>query len=56
MEDENRKLQAWANATPTSDLNIRIDCDGLYIKWSEYGKYSEFGWHIDHAMPLRWGA
>ena len=50
-----RKQTAWASATPTADPDVRIDCDGNLIKWSEYGKYTEFGWHIDHAMPLALG-
>lgn len=41
-EDE-RKQRAWANATPTADPDVRIDCDGYYIRWLEYGKYTEFG-------------
>lgn len=28
--------------------DVRVDCDGRFIKWSEYGKLSEFGWEIDH--------
>lgn len=27
------------------------DCDGNKIKKSDYGMYTEYGWHIDHVMP-----
>jgi hypothetical protein len=28
-----------------------IDCDGRFIRRSEYGQYSEFGWQVDHTVP-----
>ena len=55
VSEEERKAAAWANATPTMDPRIRIDCDGNRIDWSEYGKYSLYGWHIDHIKPLALG-
>lgn len=55
MTDDEKKNVAWSNATPTSDPNVRVDCDRREIHWSEYGLYTKFGWHIDHAMPLALG-
>jgi hypothetical protein len=55
LSEAEKKRAAWANATPTADPSVRIDCDGLRIKWEEYGKYSPFGWHIDHVNPLALG-
>lgn len=58
LSDEERKLAAWANSIPYSlgllD-EIRIDCDGRKIAWSDYGKYSELGWQIDHILPSALG-
>jgi hypothetical protein len=50
-----KKVTAWFNASPTHNPNYMIDCDGRLIKWSEYGRYSEYGWQIDHANPLALG-
>jgi hypothetical protein len=27
------------------------DCDGRRIKKADYGKYTEYGWQIDHVTP-----
>jgi hypothetical protein len=53
--DEQKKVAAWRAAALTTDPEVRIDCDGLMIKWSEYGKQTTYGWHIDHANPLALG-
>lgn len=53
--EETRKQIAWGAATATLDINERIDCDGRRIRWSEYGKLTEYGWEIDHAAPLALG-
>jgi len=53
---EELKAAAWKNASPllgTSEM--RLDCDGRYINWSEYGKTSAFGWQIDHIIPVSLG-
>ncbi len=55
LSEDERKEAAWANATPTTDPHIRVDCDGRLIDWDEYGKYSQYGWHIDHINPLALG-
>ncbi len=31
------------------------DCDGRKIKKSDHGQYTEYGWHIDHIVPLTLG-
>ncbi len=54
-DTEIRKRAAWNNATPTQNTDIRIDCDGRKIRWHEYGQLSEFGWEIDHIVPLAVG-
>jgi hypothetical protein len=50
-----RKLAAWRNAIPTADPNIRTDWDRREIWWSEYGRYTEHGWQIDHFVPRAFG-
>lgn len=32
-----------------------IDCDGRTIRKSDYGKLTEYGWQIDHAVPTAFG-
>jgi hypothetical protein len=56
--DDERKCWAWVAAAeiPGIDtLAFRRDCDGRIIHWDEYGKYSDYGWHIDHEKPLALG-
>jgi hypothetical protein len=48
--DETIRL-AWYKTTATVHPEVRIDCDGRYISWSEYGQYTEYGWQIDHILP-----
>jgi hypothetical protein len=51
-----RRQVAWENATPFVDgREFRIDCDGRFIRWSEYGLYSTYGWQIDHIRPTALG-
>lgn len=55
-DEENRKRTAWSNASDVpTQTDIRIDCDGRYIRWSDYGKLSEYGWEIDHTIPTALG-
>lgn len=51
-----KRLTAWnaAKEIPGSP-HYRIDCDGRMICWSEYGKNSLYGWHIDHIIPTAIG-
>lgn len=54
--EEHRKRIAWENATAVAGSPLcRIDCDGRTICWTEYGKYTDFGWHIDHKLPKSLG-
>lgn len=56
---EQRKWAAWQRATPIIgyDANIwRRDDYGWTIRWSDHGdRQSEFGWEIDHVVPLSRG-
>ena len=58
-ERDRRKLVAWNRAAlvPGRDRNeLRRDDYGLYIRFSDYGdRDSEFGWEIDHIVPLARG-
>jgi hypothetical protein len=50
-----RKVAAWQKAVvvPGHDPNIhRKDSYGWWIAWVEYGIRSEYGWEIDHIIPL----
>jgi hypothetical protein len=52
------RLMAWNAASPLSRFDpdkVRQDCDGWFIKWDEYGQYSDYGWQIDHAWPTALG-
>lgn len=50
------KNAAWLNASPVPGTSeTRMDCDGRYIDWFEYGKTSAFGWQIDHITPTALG-
>ena len=37
------------------NLDYRIDYYGSTIQRSEFGKSSDFGWEIDHILPLSEG-
>lgn len=50
--DEQKKTAAWSKLPSTGVLSEwRYDCDGRLVCWSEYGKYTEHGWQIDHITP-----
>ena len=52
--DEERKVAAWQRARPITGSDpaiVRIDCDGRII-WLDHGLRSEYGWEIDHIVPL----
>ncbi|HML15144.1 MAG TPA: hypothetical protein VK456_17690 [Xanthobacteraceae bacterium] len=53
--DEEKKIIAWNNVLPIPGKTYKVDCDGLYIVWEEYGKRSDYGWQIDHAVPEVFG-
>ncbi|MCG8652246.1 MAG: hypothetical protein MI861_20570 [Pirellulales bacterium] len=53
---EQRKRTAWsATAEVSGRPDLRRDCDGRLIRWSEYGQLTELGWEIDHTPPLALG-
>ena len=49
------KRAAWNNALHIYGSDDRRDCDGRVIRWSEYGTYSTYGWHVDHIIPVALG-
>lgn len=50
------KIVAWDKARPVpGSSDLRLDCDGRTIKWSEYGHMSTFGWEVDHVHPVALG-
>jgi hypothetical protein len=54
--EEQKKRAAWDAAKAVfGSSEIRIDCDGRSINWSEYGRYSEYGWQLDHVLPIALG-
>jgi len=53
-----RKAGAWQKAliVPGYDPSVfRKDRFGWWIAWGEYGKLSEYGWEIDHTLPVALG-
>lgn len=47
--------QVWQKAFPqqNNDPNVyRKDYAGAWIRRSDYGKQTEYGWEIDHVRPL----
>jgi 5-methylcytosine-specific restriction endonuclease McrA len=57
--EHQRKSAAWNRAViiPNYDCNIwRRDPFGAAMKWVDHGnRYSEYGWEIDHIIPLAKG-
>lgn len=35
--------------------NWGVDCDGRTISRSEYGRFSAYGWQVDHILPIALG-
>ncbi len=55
-QNETRKCNAWNNAAAVpGQPDLRRDCDGRLIRWSEYGQLTSLGWEIDHITPTRLG-
>lgn len=54
-DDETQKRTAWDNADWVPGTSYKVDCDGRYMLWTEYGKRSMYGWQIDHAFPSVFG-
>ncbi len=58
FEGELGKLDAWSKAAPYQNLDPeewRMDDYGKLIRYREYGKYSDYGWQIDHITPTALG-
>jgi hypothetical protein len=57
QSDLSRRLAAWnkCQATIAGNDDLRIDCDGRPIKFSDYGLDTAYGWEIDHIIPLAAG-
>lgn len=52
--EEQKKLQVWAKARTIPMQNpaeVRVDVDGRWIRFSEYGMQTAFGWEFDHIVP-----
>ena len=46
----------WEGFGKVVDPNeYRFDDYGAIIKWSEYGKQTDYGWNVDHVFPLSKG-
>jgi hypothetical protein len=48
----------WLNSKVVPDTNgvdVRFDCYGNIMRWSQYGKTTEHGWVVDHLIPDSWG-
>lgn len=47
--------QIWQKAEPApkprSPSEWRMDAFHALIKWSKYGKRTEYGWDVDYIMP-----
>ena len=51
---EEIKRNVWnrCNTVPGKSADdYRLDEQGALIKWSDYGKYNDGGWQIDHIYP-----
>lgn len=45
----------WAKGqvAPGNDPNVfRKDTYGTWMRWDQYGKTSQYGWEVDHIVPL----
>jgi 5-methylcytosine-specific restriction endonuclease McrA len=51
-----RAIWAKAQIDQNNDRNIfRKDSYGTWIKWSEYGQTTQYGWEVDHILPVARG-
>jgi HNH endonuclease len=52
------KLAAWNKAQIDGQYDpklFRKDRFGNWIKWTEHGQQTLYGWEIDHVVPVSWG-
>ncbi|MBR5434607.1 MAG: HNH endonuclease [Bacteroidales bacterium] len=54
---ENKKKLIWEQAKIKrfNPAIWRQDLAGAWIKWDDYGKQTDFGWTIDHIIPISQG-
>jgi len=51
-----RAIWAKARIVPNSFSNVfRTDSYGSLIKWDQYGNTSQYGWEVDHIIPVSRG-
>lgn len=51
LGDDQLKRSAWANVPVHPDYpkgDFKRDALGCWIRWSDYGQRTEYGWQIDH--------
>ena len=44
-----QKLAAWYNVSAVSGETYKVDLDDRPIRWEDYGKHTDYGWHVDHV-------
>lgn len=56
-EEEKRLVWELGIIVPGYDSNLyRKDICGAWLKWPDYGnRYSDYGWEIDHIIPISKG-
>jgi hypothetical protein len=53
--NDKRKLDAWTKAQPYGNYDlgeVRKDACGAPIVWADYGKQTQYGWEVDHILPV----
>jgi len=49
---EDIKRKVWELATPSKDPKWKKDPCGAWIFWEYFGITSDYGWVIDHIIPI----
>jgi len=56
--DHATRSSIWfkGQVVPGNDSNVfRRDIYGAWMKWDQYGTTSQYGWEVDHIVPLARG-
>lgn len=56
--DELTKLTVWAKGSAIIGYDPRIwrhDCYGSVMRFGDYGRLTDYGWEIDHIIPVSLG-